>query len=171
MFGRAWKLGKNVDTDCIIPARYVHITDARELGKHCLEGLDPEFTKKIKEGDIIVADSNFGCGSSREVAPVAIKGAGIGCVIARNFARIFFRNSINIGLPIFESPEAVDGIEEGDMIEVIIEEGKIRNITKSRTFNVTPLPPFVQKIVEYGGLMKCVKEKLRNGDKGKNEKV
>ena len=121
--GRVWKYGSNVDTDVIIPGRYCHITDIKELAKHCLEDLDLQFTKKIKQGDIIVAGTNFGCGSSRELAPISIKAAGISCVIAKNFARIFFRNSINIGLPILESPEAVESINEGDEVEFEVTQG------------------------------------------------
>ncbi len=159
--GKAWKVGKNVDTDVIIPAKYVQITDPGELGKHCLEGFDPEFPLRISRGDLLVADSNFGCGSSREVAPIAIKGAGISGVIARSFARIFFRNAINIGLPIFECPQAAEGIAEGNEVEVEAETGKIRNLTTGETFQAVPLPPFVREIVEKGGLMKYVAEKMK----------
>jgi 3-isopropylmalate/(R)-2-methylmalate dehydratase small subunit len=160
LHGSAWKFGKNVDTDVIIPAKYVHLTDAVELGKHCLEGADPEFSRKITPGDLVVADSNFGCGSSREMAPIAIKGAGISAVIAKSFARIFFRNAVNIGLPIFECPEAATGISQGQEVEIEGETGKIRNLTTGTTFQAVPLPPFLREIVEKGGLMSYVTNKL-----------
>jgi 3-isopropylmalate/(R)-2-methylmalate dehydratase small subunit len=158
--GKAWKVGKNVDTDVIIPAKYVHLTDPVELGKHCLEGADPEFSRKVARGDLVVADSNFGCGSSREMAPIAIKGAGISAVIAKSFARIFFRNAINIGLPIFECPEAASQISQGHEVEIEAETGKIRNLTTGATLRAVPLPPFVREIVEKGGLMRYVTDKL-----------
>ena len=154
--GRVWKYGKNIDTDVIIPGRYANISEAKELAQHCLEDLDPDFVKKISRGDIIVAETNFGCGSSREIAPIAIKAAGISCVIAKSFARIFYRNAINIGLPIFECPEAVDGIESGDETEVDPTTGKIVNVTKNLSFETEPLPEFIQEIVAEGGLMKYV---------------
>ena len=161
--GRVWKYGSNVDTDVIIPGRYCHITDIKELAKHCLEDLDLQFTKKIKQGDIIVAGTNFGCGSSRELAPISIKAAGISCVIAKNFARIFFRNSINIGLPILESPEAVDSINEGDEVEVDLSNGTIKNITTGKTARSVPFPDFLQEIINMGGLMPYVKKKMKLG--------
>ena len=157
--GRVWKLGKNIDTDAIIPMRYCNLTNPNELSKHCMEGLDPNFVKKISKGDIIVADSNFGCGSSREVAPLTIKAAGISCVIAVSFARIFFRNSINIGLPIFECPECYESIDEGDKLTVYPDSGTIMNLTKELDFKTTPLPIFIQKIVHLGGLMNYVIQK------------
>src|SRR5438270_5258393 len=134
MRGFAHKYGKNVDTDVIIPGKYCNIIDPAELGKHALEGIDAEFTARMKQGDIIVADTNFGCGSSREVAPIAIKGSGTSAVIAKSFARIFYRNALNIGLPIFESPEAVDGIEAGDEIELEPATGIVRNLTKNKEY-------------------------------------
>ena len=154
--GRAWKYGRNIDTDVIIPGRYANIAEARELARHCLEDLDPDFVKRMDAGDIIVAETNFGCGSSREIAPLSIKAAGVSCVIAKSFARIFYRNAINIGLPIFECPEAVDGIETGDDVEVNPASGKIVNVTKNLSFETEPLPEFIQRIVAAGGLMKYV---------------
>ena len=160
--GRAWKYGKNIDTDVIIPGRYANISEAKELAEHCLEDLDPDFVKKMNPGDIIVAETNFGCGSSREIAPLAIKAAGVSCVIAKSFARIFYRNAINIGLPIFESQEAVDGIETGDDIEVDPASGEISNLSKNLFFHTERLPDFIQEIVAEGGLMKYVAVKLSN---------
>lgn len=160
MRGRAHKYGKNVDTDVIIPGKYCSIIDPAELGKHALEGLDPEYTGRMQAGDIIVADSNFGCGSSREVAPIAIKGSGTAAVIAKSFARIFYRNALNIGLPIFESPEAVDGIESGDEIEVEPQTGVIRNITKNASYTAAAFPPFMQALIEAGGLQSYVERRL-----------
>lgn len=160
MRGKAHKYGKNVDTDVIIPGKYCNIVDPAELGKHALEGLDAEYTAKMKAGDIIVADTNFGCGSSREVAPIAIKGSGTSAVIAKSFARIFYRNSLNIGLPIFESPEAVDGIESGDEIELEPATGVIRNITKGTSYQAAAFPPFMQSLIEAGGLQSYVEKRL-----------
>ncbi|MGZ3496430.1 MAG: 3-isopropylmalate dehydratase small subunit [Vulcanimicrobiaceae bacterium] len=160
MRGHAHKYGKNVDTDVIIPGKYCNIIDPVELGKHALEGLDAEYTSKMKTGDIIVADTNFGCGSSREVAPIAIKGSGTSAVIAKSFARIFYRNALNIGLPIFESAEAVDGIESGDEIEVEPASGTIRNLTKGTTFQAAAFPPFMQSLIEAGGLQPYVERRL-----------
>ena len=158
--GRAWKYGKNVNTDVIIPGRYANISDPKELAKYCLEDLDPNFVEKMKPGDIIVAETNFGCGSSREIAPLAIKTAGISCVIAKSFARIFYRNAINIGLPIFECPEAVDGIEDGERIQVDPTAGTIVNLSRNLSFQTQGLPDFIQRIVAGGGLMKYVASKL-----------
>ncbi len=160
MRGRAHKYGKNVDTDVIIPGKYCNIIDPVELGKHALEGIDPDFTAKMHAGDIIVADSNFGCGSSREVAPIAIKGSGTSAVIAKSFARIFYRNALNIGLPIFESPEAVDGISAGDEIEVEPASGVIRNVTTGRQYQAAAFPPFMQSLIEAGGLQPYVEKRL-----------
>ncbi len=151
--GRVWKYGDNVDTDVIIPARYLNTTDPAELAKHCLEDLDPGFAAAVRPGDVIVAGRNFGCGSSREHAPLAIKGAGVSCVVAETFARIFFRNAINIGLPIFEAPDAAREAETGDVLEVDGTAGVIRNVTKGREYRVRPLPPFIREIVQAGGLM------------------
>lgn len=162
--GRSWKYGSNVDTDRILPAKYVHLTDPGELGKHCLEHLDPEFSSKVSKGDILVAESNFGCGSSREVAPLAIRSAGISCVIAKSFARIFFRNSINIGLPILECSAAVDGISPGDNVEVDLRAGKITNLTTGKSFAALAFPPFLQRIIDLGGLMNTVRARLKERD-------
>jgi 3-isopropylmalate/(R)-2-methylmalate dehydratase small subunit len=158
--GRAHKYGKNVDTDVIIPGKYCNIIDPAELGKHALEGLDPEYTTKMRAGDIIVADTNFGCGSSREVAPIAIKGSGTSAVIAKSFARIFYRNALNIGLPIFESVEAVEGIENGDEIEVQPEAGIIRNVTKGKEYRAAEFPPFMRSLIDAGGLVPYVEKRL-----------
>ena len=158
--GRTHKYGKNVDTDVIIPGKYCNIIDPAELGKHALEGLDPNYTAKMKAGDIIVADTNFGCGSSREVAPIAIKGSGTSAVIAKSFARIFYRNALNIGLPIFESAEAVDGIDDGDDVELFPETGVIRNITKGTEYKAAEFPPFMRELIEAGGLVPYVERRL-----------
>lgn len=160
MRGHAHKYGKNVDTDVIIPGKYCNIIDPQELGRHALEGLDPEYTGRMQAGDIIVAETNFGCGSSREVAPIAIKGSGTSAVIAKSFARIFYRNALNIGLPIFESSEAVDGIESGDEIEVEPASGVIRNITKAKTYRAAEFPPFMRALIDAGGLVPYVERRL-----------
>jgi 3-isopropylmalate/(R)-2-methylmalate dehydratase small subunit len=157
MKGKCWKFGDHVDTDQIIPARYLNTINAAELAAHCMEDADAGFAKKVKPGDIIVAGDNFGCGSSREHAPVAIKGAGVSCVIAKSFARIFFRNSINIGLPILECPEAVDAIAEGDEVEVDIAAGKVRDLKSGKTFATAPFPKELQEIIAAGGLMNFAK--------------
>jgi 3-isopropylmalate/(R)-2-methylmalate dehydratase small subunit len=158
--GRAFKFGDDVNTDEIIPARYLNTSDPKELAKHVMEDADPEFPKKVQPGDVIVAGKNFGCGSSREHAPIAIKAAGVSAVIAKSFARIFYRNCINIGLPIFECPEAVEGIEEGDLVEINPETGVIKNLTKGTEFKATPIPADIRKIMEAGGLMEYAKQKL-----------
>lgn len=150
--GKTYKYGDNVDTDVIIPARYLNTSVASELAKHCMEDIDENFSKTVEKGDIIVADKNFGCGSSREHAPISIKESGVSCVIAKTFARIFYRNSINIGLPILECPEASENIESGDVVEVNFETGKIINITKNKEFQAEPFPPFMQSLIEAGGL-------------------
>lgn len=153
--GTAIKYGDNVDTDVIIPARYLNTSDPKELAAHCMEDIDKDFAKKIKPGDIIVADNNFGCGSSREHAPIAIKYAGISCVVAKSFARIFYRNAINTGLPIIET-DAV--IENGDELEIDLSAGKITNLTKGVTDTFPPFPEFLQGIIDSGGLMNAMKE-------------
>lgn len=158
--GKAFKFGDDVNTDEIIPARYLNTSDPKELAKHVMEDADPEFPKKVQPGDVIVAGKNFGCGSSREHAPIAIKAAGVSAVIAKSFARIFYRNAINIGLPIFESPEAVEGIDEGDLIEVNPETGVIKNLTKGTEFQANPIPSDIRQIMEAGGLMEYAKKKL-----------
>ena len=157
--GRVFKYGDNVDTDVIIPARYLNSSDPAELATHCMEDIDKEFVKKVQKGDIMVATKNFGCGSSREHAPIAIKAAGVDCVIAETFARIFYRNAINIGLPIIECPEAAAGIEDGDQVEVDFDSGMIYNRTKGTEFKGQAFPPFMQKIITCGGLMNYINAK------------
>lgn len=157
--GKVFKYGDNVDTDVIIPARYLNIADPKELSTHAMEDIDADFVKNMHPGDIVVATRNFGCGSSREHAPVAIKASGISCVIAKSFARIFYRNSINIGLPIMECPEAVDAISAGDTVSVDFTTGLITDETTGKTFQAEPFPPFIQKIIADGGLMKSIKNK------------
>lgn len=154
--GNAIKYGDNVDTDVIIPARYLNTSDHRELASHCMEDIDKTFVSRVKHGDIMVAGQNFGCGSSREHAPIAIKASGISVVIAKSFARIFYRNAINIGLAIVECPEAAEGISEGDNVEADLDNGIIRNITTGREYKTAPFPEFVQKIIENGGLMQAI---------------
>ena len=155
--GFVHKYPDNVDTDVIIPARYLNTPDAKELASHCMEDIDADFTKKVKDGDIMVGGWNFGCGSSREHAPLAIKTAGISCVIAKTFARIFYRNAINIGLPILECEAASDGIDAGDEVEVNFDTGVITNITKGETYQAEPFPEFIQEIIKAGGLMVSIK--------------
>lgn len=150
--GNVFKYGDNVDTDVIIPARYLNTADANELAKHCMEDIDATFVSKVAPGDIMVAGRNFGCGSSREHAPLAIKASGISCVIASTFARIFYRNAINIGLPIMECPEAVDSIAAGDQLSVDLSSGTITDITSGKTFKAEPFPPFMQDLIAAGGL-------------------
>jgi 3-isopropylmalate/(R)-2-methylmalate dehydratase small subunit len=151
--GRAWKYGDDVDTDVIIPARYLSTSDPAELARHCLEDLDPSFVENVAPGDILVAGKNFGCGSSREHAPLAIKASGASAVIARSFARIFYRNAFNMGLPIFEAPDAVDGIDGGDVLAVDMARGTLRNETKGTEHRIVPVPPFMQDLVAAGGLL------------------
>lgn len=157
--GFVHKYPDNVDTDVIIPARYLNTPDARELASHCMEDIDPDFTKKVKDGDIMTGGFNFGCGSSREHAPLAIKTAGISCVIAKTFARIFYRNAINIGLPILECEAASDGIEAGDQVEVNFNTGLITNLTKGETYQAEPFPDFIQEMIQNGGLMASLRQK------------
>lgn len=156
MQGKAWKFKDNIDTDLIIPARYLNTFDPNELAKHAMEDADPEFSKKANKGDFIVAGENFGCGSSREHAPIAIKALGISAVIAKSFARIFFRNAINIGLPILEIKETAE-INEGDVLDVDLGKGEIKNITTGKTYNAQPFPEFMKKIIDKGGLINYVK--------------
>lgn len=158
--GTAHKYGDHVDTDVIIPARYLNTSDPRELAAHCMEDIDPTFLQKMKPGDILVAGKNFGCGSSREHAPIAIKTAGISCVIAETFARIFYRNALNIGLPIIESEEAARGVADGDEIEVDLEGGKVRNLTQGTEYSFSPLVGMAQTLVEAGGLKELVRKRL-----------
>ena len=157
--GKVFKFGDNVDTDVIIPARYLNSSDPKELAQHCMEDIDADFVKKVSPGDLIVATKNFGCGSSREHAPLAIKAAGVSCVIAETFARIFYRNAINIGLPIIECPEAAKAIENGDEVEVDFDSGVITNKTKGETYQGQSFPPFMQKIISAGGLVNYINGK------------
>jgi len=160
LHGKVHKYGADVNTDVIIPARYLNVYDPAELAQHCMEDLDPEFLQRVKPGDIIVTGSNFGCGSSREHAPLAIKAAGISCVIAKSFARIFYRNSMNIGLPILECEEAVDKTEARDTLEVELSTGEIVNITKKLTFQAKPFPDFMLQLIKAGGLIEYTKRKI-----------
>lgn len=160
--GKAWKFGHDIDTDVIIPARYLNRSEPEFLAAHCMEDADPTFAEKVKEGDIIIGGKNFGCGSSREHAPLAIKAAGVQVVIAESYARIFYRNALNIGMPILECPEAVAGIDKGDEVEVDLETGRIDNKTKNTTFQARPFPPFMQELIKAGGLISYVKEKMNN---------
>ena len=161
--GRIWKYGDNVDTDAIIPARYLNVSDTEELAAHCMEDIDAGFATAVRSGDVIVGGENFGCGSSREHAPLAIKGAGVGCVVARSFARIFFRNSIGVGLPILESPAAVDDAEKGHQVEVDLERGEIRNLTTGAVHQAEPYPPFMMEIIQAGGLVPYTKRQIEAG--------
>lgn len=154
--GTVWKFGDNVDTDVIIPVQYTTGTDSKEMAEHCMEGLDPDFPRKVHTGDIIVGGKNFGCGSSREPAPLAIKGAGISCVIAGSFARIFYRNAFNIGLPLLECPEAHDCIESGDEVEVDLDSGTIINTSGGGALQAKAIPQFMQELIQDGGLMKHI---------------
>lgn len=156
--GRVFKYGDNIDTDVIIPARYLNTSDPGELAAHCMEDIDTEFVKNVKKGDIMVGTKNFGCGSSREHAPIAIKASGISCVIASSFARIFYRNAINIGLPILECPDASEAISEGDVVSINFDTGVITDETTGQTFQAAPFPPFIQNIIRAGGLMKSIQE-------------
>jgi 3-isopropylmalate/(R)-2-methylmalate dehydratase small subunit len=158
--GKAWRYGANVDTDVIIPARYLTSYDPAELGRHCLEDLDPGFAERVRPGDMVVAEENFGSGSSREHAPLALKGCGVSCVIASSFARIFYRNAINVGLPILECPEAVADIETGHRLRVDLERGTIENLDTGKIFQSTPFPESVREIIAAGGLVEYVKGKL-----------
>ncbi|WP_406676920.1 3-isopropylmalate dehydratase small subunit [Moorella sp. ACPs] len=158
--GKCHTFGNDIDTDAIIPARYLNTSDPEELARHCMEDADPTFAGRVQKGEIIVAGKNFGCGSSREHAPVAIKAAGVAAVIAASFARIFYRNAINIGLPIFESPAAAAGIAAGDEVKIDAEKGEIVNLTKGETYQVAPFPSFMQELIAAGGLMPYVARKV-----------
>lgn len=162
--GRVWKFGDNIDTDIIIPARYLNTFDPDELAKHVMEDVDSDFSNKVRMGDVIVAGRNFGCGSSREHAPIAIKAAGISTVVAKSFARIFYRNAFNIGLPIFESEEASERIREGDEIEIDADHGIIRNLTTNEKYRANPVPPFMQDLIAAGGLVEWTRRKLKVGN-------
>jgi 3-isopropylmalate/(R)-2-methylmalate dehydratase small subunit len=166
--GKAWKFGDNIDTDAIIPARYLTSSDPAFLAKHCMEDADTGFVAKAGEGDFIIAGKNFGCGSSREHAPIAIKAAGISCVIAKSFARIFYRNAFNMGLPIFDCPEAVDGITDGDEIDVDLASGTIRNRKTGREFHARPIPAFMRELISAGGLINYARTRVeKRQGKGK----
>jgi len=160
--GNVFKYGDNVDTDVIIPARYLNTSNPEDLAVHCMEDIDADFDEKVNDGDMIVAGKNFGSGSSREHAPLAIKTAGVSCVIAESFARIFYRNSINIGLPILECPEAAKSIEEGSKLEVNLDTGKIKDLDQDKTYQAEPFPDFMQDIIKAGGLIEKVKEEFAN---------
>ncbi|MDD4565752.1 MAG: 3-isopropylmalate dehydratase small subunit [Eubacteriales bacterium] len=162
--GKVFKYGENVDTDVIIPARHLLTTDPDALAKHCMEDIDAEFADKVREGDIIVAGKNFGCGSSREHAPIAIKASGVSCVIAPTFARIFYRNSLNTGMPILESEEAVQKINAGDEVEVNLKTGEIKNITKGETYQAEPFPEFIQGLIDNNGLVNYTNQKLKEDE-------
>jgi len=153
MPGNVWKYGDDVDTDVIIPARYLNVSTPEELARHCMEDMDPGFAGRVRAGDVIVAGENFGCGSSREHAPLAIKGSGVACIIARSFARIFYRNAINTGLPILECPEVVEEAEQGDQLRVDLEAGRITNLRTGRSYRTSPFPSFILSIMEAGGLI------------------
>jgi 3-isopropylmalate dehydratase, small subunit len=157
--GKVWKFGDNIDTDAIIPARYLTTSDPAELADHCMEDADPKFVTRMKAGDIILGGENFGCGSSREHAPIAIKAAGISCVVAKSFARIFYRNAFNMGLPIFESRELFEAIKEGEEITVDSASGTITLASKNKTFSINPIPPFMEQLIADGGLMKHIARK------------
>jgi 3-isopropylmalate/(R)-2-methylmalate dehydratase small subunit len=160
--GKAWKFGHDIDTDVIIPARYLNRSEPEHLAAHCMEDADASFAQNVQKGDIIVGGKNFGCGSSREHAPLAIKAAGIKAVIAENYGRIFFRNALNIGMPILECPEAVEGIESGDQVDVNLINGTIENFTKGTTFKAKPFPAFMQELIKAGGLIPYVKENKKD---------
>ncbi|MEK6732543.1 MAG: 3-isopropylmalate dehydratase small subunit [Candidatus Omnitrophota bacterium] len=167
--GKVWKFKDDVNTDEIIPARYLNTTDSKELGAHCMEDIDAEFSKKISTGDIIVAGKNFGCGSSREHAQISIKGAGISCVIAESFARIFLRNAINMGLPILEIKD-ISRIKEGDYLEVDLNSGSVLNLTEHKEYKAKPIPKFIQEIIRSGGLLKWIKRRKINAKRTKRAK-
>jgi len=158
--GTAHVYGRDVDTDVIIPARHLHSSDPAHLGSHCMEDIDAEFVDRVRPGDVIVAGENFGCGSSREHAPVAIREAGVSCVVAASFARIFFRNAINVGLPIVVCPRAAASVESGDAVRVDLEAGVVEDVTRGETYPVEPFPPFMQELIEAGGLIPYVKERV-----------
>ena len=158
--GIVWKFGDNIDTDAIIPARYLNTSDPEELAKHVMEDADKGFPQKVKSGDMIISGANFGCGSSREHAPIALKAAGIHAVIAKSFARIFYRNAFNIGLPIFESEEASERVKDGDEIEIDADRGSIKNLTKKEEYAAKPIPPFMQELISSGGLIEWTRKKL-----------
>jgi 3-isopropylmalate dehydratase small subunit len=161
--GKAWKYGNDVDTDVIIPARYLNSSDPKELASHCMEDIDRAYAKGVKPGDFIVAGKNFGCGSSREHAPISIKASGASAVIAKSFARIFYRNSFNMGLPIFEAPQAIDEIDAGDALSLDTEKGLLRNETKGKEYAIVPIPAFMQELIASGGLLNWTAARLKKG--------
>ena len=161
--GSVWKYGDNVDTDAIIPARYLNVSAPEKLSEHCMEDIDPAFSRAVKPGDVIVAGENFGCGSSREHAPLAIKAVGVGCVVARSFARIFYRNAINIGLPILECEAAVGDSETGHELKVDLEKGRIRNLTTGKDYHARAYPPFMMELLRAGGLVAYTRQRLASG--------
>ena len=163
--GKAWKFGKNIDTDAIIPARYINTSDPFELATHCMEDADPDFVNKVARGDFIVGGSNFGCGSSREHAPLAIKYSGVSAVIATSFARIFYRNAFNMGLPILECPEAAEAIETADILEIDLETGTITNISKGQAYKAEAIPEFMQTLLKAGGLIPYIQQKMKPEEK------
>ena len=165
--GKVWTYGDNIDTDVIIPAMYLNTSDPKELAAHVMEGAGTEFAEGVREGDIIVAGKNFGCGSSREHAPIALKAAGVSAVVAGSFARIFYRNSFNIGLPIFEAAEVLGGVKPGDELEVDAESGCIRNLTSNKEFKAKPIPEFMRDLIKKGGLVEWTKEKIKAQGAGK----
>ena len=164
--GNVHKYGSDVNTDVIIPARYLNVSEPEELARHCMEDLDADFINRVQQGDIIVAGTNFGCGSSREHAPMALKASGISCVIAQSFARIFYRNSLNIGLPILECADAADKTDTGDIVEVELSTGEIVNTTKGLTFRAEPIPDFMLELIDAGGLIKYTKRRIASGGSG-----
>ncbi len=161
--GCVWKYGDNVDTDAIIPARYLNVSTPAELARHCMEDIDPSFTAKLEQGDVIVAGENFGCGSSREHAPLAIKQSGISCVVAKTFARIFYRNAINIGLPILECPAAVDSVKQGHRLKIDLQMGQVHNVTTGLLYQAKPYPPFIVAIINTGGLVPYTRKRIEAG--------
>jgi 3-isopropylmalate/(R)-2-methylmalate dehydratase small subunit len=160
--GRVWKFGPDIDTDAIIPARYLNQSDPKELAKHVMEEERPEFLRAVKKGDLLLADKNFGCGSSREHAPLALKAAGVSCIIAKTFARIFYRNSLNLGLPLLECPEASEGIKDGDQVRVNLNTGEIFDLTQNRKFDANPIPAFMQNLLKDGGLIPHLRKQKSN---------
>ncbi len=161
--GRIWKFGSDVDTDAIIPARYLNQSDPKELAKHVMEEERPEFLREVKRGDLLLADKNFGCGSSREHAPLALKAAGVSCIIAKSFARIFYRNSLNLGLPLLESSEAADGIKDGDRVRVNLSTGEIFDLTQNKKLHANPIPAFMQDLLNDGGLIRHLRKSKSKG--------
>ncbi|RPJ11947.1 MAG: 3-isopropylmalate dehydratase small subunit [Deltaproteobacteria bacterium] len=161
--GRVWKFGADVDTDAIIPARYLNVSEGKELAKHVMEDERPEFKSEIKKGDIVLADKNFGCGSSREHAPLALKASGVSCVIAKSFARIFYRNGFNQGLPLLESQQASEAIRDGDRVRIDLATGEIFDLTRNKKFSAKPIPSFMQRLIKDGGLIAHLRKKAKKG--------